>query len=66
MWQELAPPTGTRMYQCWQKVKAIKARIHTWNKEDLGNNFQENEILLENIKSTHKKGMEEGWDEEMR
>ena len=64
--QELVPPMRTRMYQCQQKVKDIKVRIHTWNKEYFGNNFQEKKILLADIESTHKKGMEEGWDEELR
>ena len=40
--------------------------IHTWNKEDFGNNFQEKKILLVDIESTRKKGIEGGWDEELR
>ena len=54
------------MYRFQQKLKALKARIHTWNKEDFGSIFQDKKKLLEDIKSTHKKGMEEGWDEELR
>ena len=54
------------MYQFQQKLKALKARIRTWNKEDFGNIFQDKKKLMKDIEHTHRKGMEEGWDEDLR
>ena len=38
-WEELVPPSGTTMYYFRQKVKLLKSRICTWNKEEFGNIF---------------------------
>ena len=62
----MVPPMGYRMYQFQQKLKSLKARICTWNREDFGNIFQEKKKLIEDIKLIHRRGMEEGWDDELR
>ena len=41
----MVPPMGIGMYQFHQKLKALKARIRTWNKEDFGNMFQDKKRL---------------------
>ena len=38
-WQELVPPPGTIMFRFQQKLKALKAKIRTWNREEFGNIF---------------------------
>ena len=47
-------------------MKALKARICTWNREEFGNIFQDKRSLIEDIENTHQRGMEEGWDEELK
>ena len=37
-----------------------------WNREDFGNIFQDKRRLIEDIEHTHQRGMEEGWDEELK
>ena len=37
---------GTRMYIFQQKLKALKAKIRTWNKEDFGNIFLDKKGLF--------------------
>ena len=57
---------GTRMYQFQQKLKALKARIRTWNKEYFGNIFHNKKILIEKLEGIQRKGVEEGYDEDLR
>ena len=40
-WQELVPTTGTAMLCFQQKLKMLKAKIRTWNKEEFGNIFED-------------------------
>ena len=35
------PPLGTIMFHFQQKIKALKAKIHTWNREEFGNIFED-------------------------
>ena len=54
------------MYQFQQKLKALKARIRTWNKKDFGNIFQDKKSLTERLEEIQRKGMEEGYEEDLR
>ena len=65
-WQELDPPGGTIMYNFQHKLKALKAKIRTWNKEEFGNIFEDKKRLIRDIEFIHQKGMETGWDMEMK
>ena len=56
---------GTVMYCLRQKLKILKAKIYTWNKEEFGNIFEDKKRLLSEINIINKKGMEEGWDDHM-
>ena len=38
-------PGGTRMYIFQQKLKALKAKIRTWNNEYFGNIFEDKKRL---------------------
>ena len=38
-WEDMDTPRGTQMYQFQQKLKALKERIRTWNKEEFGHIF---------------------------
>ena len=62
----MAPHWGTRMYNFQQKLKALKAKIHTWNKEDFGNIFEDKKRLMNEIDLIHQKGMETRWHMEMK
>ena len=57
---------GIVMYCFQQKLKILKAKICTWNKEEFGNIFEDKKRLLSEIKIINKKGMEEGWDDNMK
>ena len=50
------------MYNFQQKLKALKARIYTWNKEDFGNIFSNKKRLIKDIYLLQKNGMDLGWD----
>ena len=57
---------GTRMCIFQQKLKALKAKICTWNKEDFGNIFEDKKRLSQDIHLIQQKGMDSGWDWEMK
>ena len=46
------------------KLKALKAKINTWNKENFGNIFEDKKRLINEIDLIHRKGMETRWDME--
>ena len=56
---------GTKMYKFQQKLKSLKARIHMWNKEYFGNIFQDKKSLIERLEEIQRKGMEEGYKEDL-
>ena len=62
----MVPPTGTTMYHFQQKLKALKAKIRTWNKEEFGNIFEDKKRLTIELELLSQKGMKEGWDEDMQ
>ena len=64
-WQELVPPSGTTMHCFQQKLKSLKSRIHTWNKEEFGNIFEDKKRLIADLDQLSQKGMTEGWNEDM-
>ena len=37
-----------------------------WNKEDFGNIFEDKRRLISDIELINRKGMEDGWDEDMK
>ena len=53
------------MYQSQHKLKLIKNTIKVWNKESFGNIFKDNKKLEDRLKEIQKKGMQEGYDEEL-
>ena len=63
--KSLSPP-GTVVFRFQQKIKAIKAKIHTWNREEFGNIFEDKKKLLNALDLINKQGMEVGWDEDMK
>ena len=65
-WQELVPPVGTAMYRFQQKLKALKAKIRTWNKEEFGNIFEDKKRLIADLERLNQKGMNDGWDADMQ
>ena len=48
-WQELVPSSGIAMYCFQQKIKSLKSRIRTWNKEVFGNIFEDKKKLIANL-----------------
>ena len=62
----MVPPTGTTMYRFQHKLKTLKAKIRTWNKEEFGNIFEDKKRLINDLELLSQKGMEEGWDEDMQ
>ena len=59
-------PGGTRMYNFQQKLKVLKAKIRTWNKNDFGNIFEDKKRLILELTATQKRGMEVGWDLDLK
>ena len=49
-----------------QKIKALKAKIRTWNIQEFGNIFEDKKQLLLELDLINRKGMEGGWDEDMK
>ena len=62
----MVPPGGIRMYIFQQKLKSLKAKICTWNKDDFGNIFEDKKRLIKDIELIQQNGMETGWDMEMK
>ena len=62
----MVPLVGTIMYHFQHKLKALKSKIRMWNKEDFLNIFEDKRRMIGDIEIIHKKGMEIGWDEEMK
>ena len=54
------------MFHFQQKLKALKAKIRTWNIEEFGNIFQDKKQLLLELALINRKGMEVGWNEDMK
>ena len=54
------------MYNFHQKLKALKAKICMWNKEDFGNIFSDKKRLIQDIDLLQKKCMDLGWDVGMK
>ena len=65
-WQELVPPLGTAMYYFQQKLKMLKSKIRTWNKEEFGYIFEDKKRLIFELDQLSQKGMTNGWDEDMQ
>ena len=63
--QEMVPPMGTIMYCFQQKLKALKAKICTWNREEFGNIFEDKKRFISEIELINQKGMNDGWDYNM-
>ena len=57
---------GIRMYSFQHKLKALKAKICTWNKEDFGNIFEDKKRIVQEMTTIQQKGMESGWDLELK
>ena len=54
------------MYIFQQKLKALKSKIHTWNKEYFGSIFEDKKRLAWDINIIQQKWMDSGWDVEMK
>ena len=54
------------MYNFQQKLKPLKAKTRTWNKEEFGNIFTDKKRLIQDIELLQQKGMDTGWDMEMK
>ena len=54
------------MYRFQQKLKALKEKIRTWNREEFGNIFEDKKKLLSELDLINRQGMEGGWDEDMK
>ena len=57
---------GTRMYNFQQKLKVLKAKICTWNKEYFGNIFEDKKKIVQELAAIQQRGMESGWDQELK
>ena len=57
---------GERIYSFQHKLKALKAKIRTWNKEDFGNIFEDKKRIVQEMTTIQQKGMESRWDLELK
>ena len=62
----MEPPKGTLMYQFQQKLKKLKAKIHTWNKEEFGDRFQDKKLLKVKIEDLQREGMDNGYTDGLK
>ena len=62
-WQEMKDSGRTRMYNFQQKLKVLKAKIRSWNKNDFGNIFEDKKRIILELTATQQRGMEVGWDQ---
>ena len=62
----MVPPTRSGMYQFQQKLKALKSRICTWNKEDFGNIFQDKKRLMSQLEVIQRRGMNDFFGEYLK
>ena len=54
------------MYKFQQKLKVLKAKICTWNKNDFGNIFEDKKRIILELTATQQRGMEIGWDPDLK
>ena len=54
------------MYRFQQKLKALKSKIRTWNREEFGNIFEDKKRLISELELINREGMENGWNEHMK
>ena len=54
------------MYHFQQNLKALKAKIRTWNREEFGNIFEDKKRLISELDLINREGMENGWNEDMK
>ena len=54
------------MYNFQQNIKALKAKICMWNKEEFRNIFEDKKILIQDIDQIQQEGMESGWNTELK
>ena len=57
---------GTRMYNFQYKLKVLKAKIHTWKKNEFGNIYEDKKRIILELTTTQQRGMEVGWDPDLK
>ena len=62
----MEPPKGTLMYQFQQKLKKLKAKIHTWNKEEFGDRFQDKKLLKVKLEELQWEGMDNVYTDDLK
>ena len=62
----MEPPRGTLMYQFQQKMKQLKAKIRTWNKEEFGVIFQDKKLLKIKLEDLQREGMDIGYSDDLK
>ena len=65
-WEEMEPISGNLMYQFQQKLRKLKAKLRTWNKEEFGDTFQENKILKDKLEEIQREGMDNGYTDDLK
>ena len=62
----MEPIRGTLMYQFQQKLRKLKAKTCTWNKEEFGEIFQENKLLEDKLEELQQEGMDNGYTNDLK
>ena len=57
---------GILMYQFQQKLKNLRAKIRTWNKEEVQDIFQDKKLLKVKLKYIQREGMDNGYSDDIK
>ena len=59
-------PRETLLYQFQQKLRKLKAKICTWNKEEFGDIFQDKNILKVKLEELQWEEMDNGYTDDLK
>ncbi len=65
-WKNFDAPKGSVMYKFQQKLKYLKTKIRSWNKNSFGNMFVEKQRVEEKMQRLQEEVMYKGYMEEMK
>ena len=64
--EEMEPIRGTLVYQFKQKLRKLKAKLRTWNKEEFRDIFQDKKLLKNQLEEIQHEGMDNGYMNDLR
>ena len=62
----MEPIRGPLMYRFQQKLRKLKVKICTWNKEEFLDIFQEKNLLKDKIEELQSEALKNGYTDELK